>query len=148
MARSNAATVEEYLAELPPERRQVIAEVRELILRNLPSGYQESVGFGMINYCVPLSRYPKTYNGQPLGYVALAAQKNHNALYLMSVYSDPAQEKALRDAFAAVGKKLDIGKSCVRFRKLDDLALDAIAGVVAGTTPDEHIARYEAARKK
>lgn len=147
IVQSRAATVEEYLDELPPERRTVIAAVRDMIARNLPAGYRECMGFGMINYVIPLERYPKTYNGQPLGYVALAAQKNHFALYLMSIYADPAQEARLRDAFAKAGKKLDMDKSCVRFKKLDDLPLEALGELIAATPPESYIERYEAVRR-
>jgi hypothetical protein len=147
MARSNAATPEEYLAELPPERREVIARVRDVILRNLPAGYQETMNWGMLSYEVPLARYPETYNGQPLGYAGLAAQKNHYALYLNAIYQDEGQAE-LRQAFEKAGRKLDMGKSCVRFRKLEDLPLDVIAQVIARTDPDEYIAAFEAARGK
>jgi hypothetical protein len=146
MATSKAATVDEYLAELPDDRREVVAAVRDVVRRNLPEGYQESMAFGMIGYGIPLERYPNTYNGQPLSYVALAAQKSYYALYLMGAYQDSAQEKALREAFRAAGKKLDMGKSCVRFRTLDDLPLEAIGRIIASTPPEAHIAHYEAAR--
>ena len=143
MAKSNAATVEEYLAGLPEDRRAAIAEVRDVVLRNLPAGYEERMNWGMISYEVPLERFPKTYNGQPLGYAALASQKNYCALYLTAVYGDEAQEWRLREGFAAAGKKLDMGKSCIRFRTPDDLALDAVAHAVAATTPDQLIAIHE-----
>jgi hypothetical protein len=146
MVKSSATTVEEYLGELPPNRREVVAAVRDTILRNLPAGYRECVGYGMINYVIPIERYPDTYNGQPLGYVALAAQKSHFALYLMGVYMNPEQEVWLRKAFEKAGKKLDMGKSCVRFKKLEDLPLDAIGELVAGTPPESFIARYEVVR--
>lgn len=148
MGKSEAVTVEEYLNELPAERRTVVAAVRQLILDNLPAGYQETISWGMIGYSIPLERYPKTYNGQPLSYIALASHKSYISLYLMSVYGDPQQEAWLKDAFAAAGKKLDMGKSCLHFRKLDDLPLDVIAEVVASTSPDQYIARYEASRKR
>lgn len=148
MGKSEAVTVEEYLNELPAERRTVVAAVRQLILDNLPAGYQETISWGMIGYGIPLERYPKTYNGQPLSYIALASHKSYISLYLMSVYGDPQQEAWLKDAFAAAGKKLDMGKSCLHFRKLDDLPLDVIAEVVASTPPDQYIARYEASRKR
>jgi hypothetical protein len=146
MVSSTATTVEAYLAELPEKRRAVIAEVRALILRNLPEGYRETMNWGMISYEIPLERYPKTYNGQPLSYVALAAQKNYYALYLMGVYGASAQEQRLRAAYAAAGKKLDLGKSCLRFRSLDDLLPDAISPIIASTPPDVYIAQYEASR--
>ena len=148
MASSKAATVQEYLQELPEDRREVVSAVRDVILRNLPDGYTETMAWGMISYGIPLERYPTTYNGQPLGYVALAAQKNSCSLHLMGVYMVPEQEEALREAFRAEGKKLDMGKSCVRFRKADDLPLDAIGELIAATTPEQHIARYEASRTR
>ena len=144
MVRSTAATVKEYLDELPPERRRVISQVRETILDNLPEGFVESMNWGMISYEIPLERYPDAYNGQPLGYAALAAQKNHYAIYLMSVYQDADQEARLIEGFRVGGKRLDMGKSCVRLRKLEDLPLDLIGQVISGTTPEEFIARYEA----
>ena len=148
MARSNAATVQEYLDELPGDRRDVVAAVREVILQNLPPGYREAMSWGVISYEVPLERYPDTYNGQPLGYIALAAQKNHFALYLMCVYHNAEREAWLRREFKKAGKKLDLGKSCLRFRRLEDLPLDVIGQVVTWLTPEEYIARYEIARKK
>ncbi|HEX6041699.1 DUF1801 domain-containing protein [Longimicrobium sp.] len=148
MASSKAATVDEYLRELPDDRRAVLSAVREVVLRNLPEGYRETMSYGMIGYGIPLERYPDTYNRQPLAYAALAAQKNYYALYLMCAYQDSAQEQALRDAFAAAGKKLDMGKSCIRFKKLDDLPLDDIGRIIASTPPDAFIAQHEAARAK
>jgi uncharacterized protein YdhG (YjbR/CyaY superfamily) len=147
MAKS-AATMQEYLDALPPERRAVVAAVRDVILEHLPLGYQESFQNGMISYVIPLERYPETYNRQPLTYLTLAAQKNHYALYLMSVYQDPEQEAWLRDQFARAGKKFDMGKSCLRFRRLNDLPLDAIGRLVAQTSPDAFITRYETIRQR
>ena len=147
MAMSSAATVEEYLAELPEDRRATLSAVRDVIRHNLPAGYRERVGWGMISYDIPLERYADTYNGQPLCYAGLAAHKNHFSLYLMCVYGSAEDEGRLREGFARAGKRLDMGKSCVRFRTLDDLPLDVIGGVIAATPPDEYIAHYEAARK-
>jgi hypothetical protein len=146
MASSNAKTVEEYLEELPEDRRRVITKVREMILANLPEGYQENINWGMITYEVPLERYPNTYNKQPLGYLALAGQKNYYALYLMGCYQDSEEEARLREGFKQAGKKLDMGKSCLRFKKLEDLPLDLIADIIAGTTPEQFIEQYEKAR--
>ena len=112
MVSSAAATVEAYLAELPPERRAVVATVRALVNAHLPEGYVEGMHWGMIGWVIPLSRYPVTYNKQPLIYAALAAQKNNYALYLMCAYSDSQVERDLRAAYAAAGLKLDMGKSC------------------------------------
>ena len=148
MPKSSAATVEEYLAELPADRREVVARVRDEVLRSLPEGYRESMEWGMICYTIPLERYPNTYNKQPLSYAALAAQKNHYALYLTTPDMDEGQARWLEDEFRRAGKKLDMGKSCLRFKKLDDLPLDVIGRAIASTPPDELIARYEASRGK
>lgn len=143
MASSRASTVAQYLKELPAERRRVIAAVRSVIRRNLPSGYRETMNWGMIAYEVPLSRCPDTYNGQPLCYAALAAQKIYCAVYLMSVYQDPKRLAALKAAFKKAGKKLDMGKSCVRFRTLEDLPLEAIGDAVAAVPVEKFIEFFE-----
>jgi uncharacterized protein YdhG (YjbR/CyaY superfamily) len=148
MAASSVSTVAEYLHSLPEERRKVIAKVRSVIKKNLPKGYKERMGWGMISYEIPLKTYPDTYNGQPLCYAALGAQKNYYAVYLMGAYIDPKQRRFLEEQFAKAGKKLDMGKSCVRFKTLDDLPLPAIGRVVASTPPDRMIAAAKAARKK
>lgn len=140
---SKARTVDEYVAELPEERREIISSLRELIRKHLPAGYEEVMNWGMITYQIPLSRYPNTYNKQPLSYLALASQKNHAALYITL---GPEDEEAFRKAWAATGKKLDMGKSCIRFRQIEDLALDVIADTIARTDPDAYIAFYEKAR--
>jgi hypothetical protein len=148
MVQSKATTVEKYLEELPPERREVVSEVRKTILENLPEGYAESMNWGMISYEIPLEDYPDTYNGQPLGYLALAAQKRYYSLYMMGVYGDPEQEAKLEEGFEEAGKKLDMGKSCLRFRKLEDIPLYVIGELVASTPPQVMIAQYEKSRKK
>lgn len=146
MVSSAAATVEAYLAGLPPERRAVVAAVRALVNAHLPDGYVEGMNWGMISWEIPLARYPVTYNKQPLVYAALAAQKNNYALYLMCAYADLQIERDLRTAYAAAGLKLDMGKSCLRFRGLDALLQPAVAAAVASTPLETHIARYEASR--
>lgn len=148
MVQSSATTVTEYLKELPPERRKEIQAVRKVVKANLPPGYKETMGYGMITYVIPLSRYPDTYNKQPLSVVALAAQKQHHSLYLMAVYADKQTEQWFTKAFKASGKKLDMGKSCVRFKKAEDLPLDVIGQAVARVPVDDYIAAYEAARAK
>lgn len=148
MAKSSAATVAEYLQELPEDRRQVVSTLRDFVRRHLPDGYEEAMEFGMIGWGVPLARYPHTYNGRPLAYVSLAAQKNHYALYLMGAYGDTAAEEALRAGFAAEGKRLDIGKSCVRFRQVDDLALEPLGRLIASLPPEALIEKYEASRRR
>jgi hypothetical protein len=148
VASSKARSVAEYLAELPEDRRAVVAAVRDVVVRHLPAGYREGMNWGMIVYEVPLERYRATYNGQPLSYVALAAQKSYYALYLTVPEQDPARGAWLRERFARAGKKLDMGKSCLRFRRLDDLPLDVIGELVASTDPDAFIALHEASRAR
>ncbi len=147
MVSSAATTVAEYLQQLPAERRVVMATVRDAINAHLPPGYVESMAYGMIGWVVPLSRYPDTYNKQPLSYAGLAAQKNSYSLYLNGVYGDAATEQSLRDAYARAGKRLDLGKSCIRFQTLDALLLDEIARIVGSTPVDSFIGQYEAARR-
>lgn len=147
MVSSAATTVTEYLIELPPQRRAVVAAVRDLVNAHIPDGYVETMTWGMIVWQVPLSRYPDTHNRQPLAYVALAAQKNAYSLYLGGT-SDAEPARTLRAAYAEAGRKLDMGKSCLRFRKLDDLLMAPIACMIAGTPVDATIAAYEASRRK
>ena len=145
MVSSAATTVDGYLASLPADRRAVVSAVRDVVRRNLPEGYRESMDFGMIGYAIPLERYPDTYNRRPLCYAGLAAHKGHYSLYLMSAYASGARADWLKQAFAKAGKKLDMGKSCVRFKSLDDLPLPAVGEFIASTTPDQFIAAYEEA---
>ena len=128
---SNAQTVEEYLSALPEERRETIEAVRRTILKHLPEGYEEVMNWGMITYQVPLEVYPDTYNGKPLMYAALASQKNHMSVYLTGIYIDPEGQAAFEEAYRATGKRYDVGKSCVRFKKLDDLPLELIGESIA-----------------
>ncbi len=148
MVSSPAKTPEEYLLSLPAERRAVIAAVRDLILANLPSGYVETMNWGMLSYEIPLSTYPNTYNGQPLGYIGLAAQKNNYALYLMAVYANPLLLQHLQDAYTRANKKLDMGKSCLRFKKLEDLLQPVIAETIAAVPVEKYIEVYEKSRVK
>ncbi len=148
MATSSAKTVAEYLDEQPDDRRKTLSTVRAVVRKHLPKGYKESMGYGMICYTVPLATYPVTYNGQPLCYAALAAQKNYCALYLMNVYGDGPTAKAFREGFKRAGKKLDMGKSCVRFKTAGDLPLDVIGQTIAATPMKEFIGKYERSRKR
>ena len=148
MVSSRAATVADYLAELPPERLPDIAAVRDVINSALPAGFVEGMSFGMIGWFVPLAEYPGTYNKQPLGLAALAAQKNYNALYLNCIYASSEAAERFRAAWAETGTRLDMGKSCIRYRSADDLPLDLIASEIASTGPAELIAIYEAARRR
>src|SRR4028118_115756 len=144
MVQSAAVTVDEYLDSLPEDRRKVVEQVRKLIRKNLPKGYEEAVSGSMLSYQIPLQRYPDTYNKQPLGYVALAAQKNYFALYLLGAYADPAQKRVLEEAFAKAGKKMDMGKSRLRFKSTNDRPLEGLGEVIASTPPEAMIALYEA----
>jgi len=146
MVSSAATTVADYLKSLPKERSAVVSAVRSVIRKHLPKGYVESMNWGMICYEIPLKRYPETYNGQPLALAALAAQKNNYALYLMCVYQDAALLRKLKESFRKAGKKLDMGKSCIRFKSLDGLPLDVIGEFIARVPPDDFIARYEAVK--
>jgi uncharacterized protein YdhG (YjbR/CyaY superfamily) len=147
LVRSEANSVEQYLAELPDDRRAAIETVRHVILENLPDGYVEEMNWGMISYAVPLETYPNTYNGQPLMYAALASQKNHMAVYLSGVYADDDRRDSFLDRYRETGKRLDMGKSCVRFRSIGDLPVDLIGDTIAGLDVDAFIEVYEAARK-
>ena len=136
-----------FLDRLPAERRQHVERVRDVVTRHLPAGYEEVVSKDMLVYQVPLERYADTYNGHPLWYVALASQKAYLSLHLMPVYGDVRQAKRLKDGFRTAGKKLDMGKSCIRFKTADDLALDAIGEIVAATPLDRWVQIAEAARR-
>lgn len=148
MVTSAAQTVQQYLDELPAERRAVIAKVRAAVRKAMPKGYEEGMLWGALCWYIPLARYPDTYNKQPLGYVGLAAQKNNYALYLMGVYADGKQERELKAAYGKMGRKPDMGKSCVRFGKVEDLPLEAITKLIAGMGVDDYIAVYEKSRPK
>ncbi|MCP4305026.1 MAG: DUF1801 domain-containing protein [bacterium] len=144
---SRAKTVHEYLSDLPDDRLEAIETVRDVILGNLPEGFEETMNWGMITYQVPLSRYPDTYNKKPLMLAALASQKNHMAVYLTGIYSDPQSRSEFTEAYKATGKRMDIGKSCVRFRKLDDLPVELIGEAIAEYSVDEFIELAEKARR-
>lgn len=146
MASSAAATVAEYLAELPEHRRAVIAKVRATIRKHMPKGYSEQMNYGMITWQIPLTTFADTYNKAPLQYVGLAAQKNTYAVYLMAVYGDAELERWWRSAYKAAGKKLDMGKSCVRFKSLDDLPLDVLGECVSRVSVAEYLRRYQAVK--
>jgi hypothetical protein len=144
---STAKTVEEYLESLPKDRRADMEKVRNLIVEHLPPGYEEHMLWGMISYVVPLSVLPKTYNSMPLCYVSLASQKDAISLYLMNVYGDPDLSAWFHQAYEATGKKLDMGKSCVRFKKVADLPLEVIAQAIAKTPIDQFVQRYKEVKK-
>ena len=145
--KSKTKTVSAYLQQLPEDRRSIISQIRRIILDNLPEGYEEVMQYGMISYIIPFDKFPNTYNNQPLAYMSLASQKNYISLYLNNVYSDSNLKEWFENEFEKSGKKLDMGKSCLRFRKLDQLPLDVIGKVVAHTSLDEFIKIYRHARK-
>ena len=144
--KSNAQTVKDYLASLPEDRRQAMDEVRKVILKNLRKGFEEGMQYGMISFHVPFRLYPEGYHAnpkQPLPFACLASQKNHMSLYLMCVYDDQPAAKEFREEWAKTGLKLDMGKSCIRFKSLDDLPLKLIGKVVRGITVEYWIEQYE-----
>jgi len=152
MVISKAPTVNEYLASLPPDRRAALEAVRKVILKNLDKDYEEGMQYGMIGYYVPHRVFPAGYHcdpKQPLPFAGLASQKNHMAVYLMSVYcgcDDPAKAPTgeaawFRKAWEKTGKKLDMGKSCVRFKKLEDVPLEVIGEAIARVPAKTYIAR-------
>ncbi len=145
---SDATTVEAYLESLPLERRAAINAVRDTILEQLPEGYEEVMAWGMIAYQVPLATFPKTYNKKPLLYAALASQKRHMAVYLMGIYLTEQAAHDFEVAYRATGKRFDVGKSCVRFRKLEDLPLELIGEAIASYGVEDYIAASEAARAR
>jgi hypothetical protein len=142
--------VPDYLASLTPEKRAVIEEARAFVQKHIPKGYTEFMNWGVINWGIPLEEFSNTYNGQPLCYVALGAQKNYNSLYLMGAYdgsngkyTTPFSQKLLVDAFKKAGKRLDMGKCCLHFKSLDDLELTSVAKVIAMSTPTQYLAYYK-----
>lgn len=143
---SKAATVEQYLAALPAERRAALEALRKVILKNLDRGFAEGMQYGMIGYFVPHSRYPAGYHcapKQPLPMGNLASQKNHLALYLMSLYQDPALLEWFIAAWKKTGKRLDMGKCCVRFQRIEDIPLDVIGKLFRRTTLAKFLRQYE-----
>ncbi len=143
---SKATTVQEYLAQLPADRRQAMEAVRQVILKNLDKDYEEGMQYGMIGYFVPHRVYPAGYHcnpKEPLPFVGLGSQKNHMSLYLMCVYGNTEHTKWFQDAWAKTGKKLDMGKACVRFKKIEDLALEVIGEAIKRVPAKKYIAHFE-----
>lgn len=145
---SKATTVAAYLKELPDDRRKAIKAIRKEIRAHLPKGYKEGMQYGMIGYFVPHRIYPAGYHcdpSQPLPYAHLASQKNHMAIYLFGMYSNPEISDWFIQQWKLSGKKLDMGKSCVRFKKIEDVPLALIGQVIAKVPVKELIREYEAA---
>lgn len=148
---SKAATVQGYLDELPPDRRAVVSAVLQVMRKNVPNGVVEAMSYGLPGFVVPHSIYPAGYHcdpKQPLPFVGLAAQKNSYSVYLMCLYQEPEFVKWFQDQYRATGKKLDMGKGCVRFRKLEDFPLDLLARTLKKMTLKKFIASYEKNLKK
>jgi len=141
-------TVAAYLKALPPERRKALEQVRRVVKRHLPKGYREEMAGNAITYVVPLSKYPETYNGKPLWYAALDSRKSHASLHLMGAYGSMELRWRLIEGFKKAGKRLDMGKACIRFRDAADLPLDVIGEVVAAVPMARYIEIAEAARRR
>lgn len=144
---SKATTVAHYLDSLPPDRRDAIEAVRRVILENIDGDIEEGIQYGMLGYYVPHRIFPQGYHcdpAQPVPFAALASQKNYMSLYLMFAYSDGDSERLVREGFEKAGKKLDMGKSCIRFKRLEDLELGVIGKAVGMTTAAKHIEAYTA----
>ncbi|MCL4220984.1 MAG: DUF1801 domain-containing protein [Phycisphaerales bacterium] len=143
---SKATTVDQYLAELPEDRRATMIALRQVFLEKLPEGYVEGMAYGMIGYHVPHSTYPAGYHcdpRQPLPFAGLAAQKNHYSLYLFCIYGSQEFTARFRERWEATGRKLDMGKGCVRFKRLEDVPLEVVGEAIGSVPVDTFIALYE-----
>lgn len=143
---SKATSPAQYLEELPDDRRKAISKLRAVIKKNLPKGLEEGMQYGMIGYYVPHKLYPAGYHcdaKQPLPFASIASQKNHMALYTMTVYADPKIEKWFTKAWKDAGHKLDMGKSCIRFKKIEDVPLDVVAELFKKVSVKQYIQAYE-----
>ena len=149
---SKATTVDQYINELPDDRKNAVATLREVIKKNIPKGFAEQMGYGMAGYVVPHSKYPAGYHcnpEQPLPFLGFASQKNFIAIYHMGIYADQKLLKWFTDAHAkASPKKLDMGKSCIRFKKAEDVPLKLIGELAGKLTPERWIEIYEKAMKR
>ena len=145
---SHVKTPAQYIASLPADRGKVIATVRAVVNKHIPKGYEECLVWGTIGWTIPLSRYPDTYNKQPICYVALAAQKNFCSLYLMGAFWSASQLDQLKAAFKTAGKKIDMGKCCVHFQSPEDLPLAAIGKLISAISSEKWIEMYEQSRLK
>ena len=151
MVQSKAATAQQYIQELPAEKRSVVEKVRRVILDNLPKGYEEMMQYGMLSYAVPLSVYPSGYGRDkktPLMYLGLAAQKNFYVIHSIALYADSKLLEWFTIEYKKSGKKLDMGKGCIRFKKLEDLPLELIAKLAAKIKPEQYAEIYDKLRSK
>jgi len=149
---SSAKTVNDYMEELPEEKKAALSELRKVMLKNLPKGFKEEISYGMIGYVIPHSKYPNGYHcdpKMPLPFVSIASQKNFVAVYHMGIYADPKLLKWFTDEYPKhSGAKLDMGKSCIRFKKPDKIPFKLIGELVSKMSPDQWIKMYEQALKK
>ena len=149
--KSTAKSPDDYLAALPSERREVLERIRAVIVKNLDEDYEEGMQYGMIGYYVPHRIYPAGYHcdpKEPLPFASLASQKNHMAIYLMCIHGSEEHSKWFREAWLATGRKLDMGKSCVRFKRIEDVALDVLGEAIRRVPVQAFITHYEAALKR
>ncbi|MGL4304801.1 MAG: DUF1801 domain-containing protein [Mycobacteriaceae bacterium] len=138
--------VTDYLSKLEPNRREALTVIRQVILENLPQGYEEMFTFGMPTYVIPLSSYPTTYNEQPLQFAAFASHKNYMSLYLNCLYAQQGLLEDFKQKWLKTGHKLNMGKSCIRFTSLESMPLDLVGEVIAGTSVSKYIEVYELSR--
>ncbi len=147
-----ANSPEDYINQLPEERQTPMKKLRAIIKKNIPKGFEETMNYGMIGFVVPHSEYPDGYHCDPklpLPYINIASQKNFIALYNMGIYSDPALLKWFTEEYPKHCKrKLDMGKSCIRFKKIDDIPYDLIGELVTKITVDQWVNTYETTIKK
>jgi hypothetical protein len=141
--KSKPTTIEGYLESLSPEKRDAIVAARKLVQANIPKGYSEFMNWGCINWGIPLSEFSNTYNGHPITYIALGANKNKNSLHLMACYVDGKRIAFLKDEFKKAGKTFDMGKSCLHFNTLDDLELKSVAKVIGSVSKERYLAMYK-----
>ncbi|MFH5821097.1 DUF1801 domain-containing protein [Georgenia sp. AZ-5] len=137
-----------YLDAAPESRRQLLREVFDTVAANVPDGYELGMHFGMPAWVVPLERFPDTYNGQPLGYVSVAGQKNYVSVYLMGVYSVPEEAESFQAAWRASTGRIDMGKSCLRLRKPDDVDHELLGRTVAAMPVERFLDTYERIRNR
>lgn len=144
---SKATAVNQYISGLPEDRQKAVAKLRAVIKKNIPKGFKEAMGYGMMGWSVPHSIYPAGYHcnpKDPLPFMGLASQKNSINLYHMGIYADPKLLKWFQDAHAkASPKKLDMGKSCIRYKKPEDIPFDLIGELASKMTVEEWISKYE-----
>lgn len=143
-----ASSIQEYIDTLPADRVEAIKKIRAVILKNLPEGFQEAFNWGMLSYEIPLETYPNTYNGQPLMYAALASQKNYISVYLLGVYGHKETYEWFTAEFAKTGEKLNMGKSCLRLKKVTPEIIDLIGRTIARISVKKYIEYYEKVKRK